>query len=130
MLPVVLASGRGALSRFREPFLAVFVVGWVLQTLLGAWQYLLPMARPGHPNERRRWLSAIEAGGTLQAVLLNAGVALLTLAGAAWAGDGFGALGAVLALVGGGVALVKAWTFPTLGRIDRLAAGGAGVWSG
>jgi len=106
----------------------VFVCGWVIQTLLGAWQYLLPMVRPGHPDERRLWLAAIEAGGTLQVIALNAGVALLALAGGDALPGVAGRAGAVLALAGGLAALGKAWAFPALGGVPALTRGHAGTW--
>jgi nitrite reductase (NO-forming) len=128
LLPFVLAGGPASFAAFREPYLATFVLGWVVQTLLGAWQYLLPMARPGHPDDRRRQLAAIELGGTLQVVALKAGVALLALAGAGWLGGPGGAVGAGLALGGGGLALLKAWAFGPLGRSRALAARQLDVW--
>lgn len=127
-LPVVLAGGAASFARHREVFLAVFVAGWVLQTLLGAWQYLLPMAHPGHPDDRRRQLAAIELGGTLQVVTFNVGVALLALGGAGWIGGGSAAVGAGLALGGGGLALLKAWAFGPLGRTPALTRRQLDVW--
>jgi nitrite reductase (NO-forming) len=124
-LPWAIAEGLGG---WRATFLAVFVVGWAVQTLLGAWQYLLPMARPGHPDERRRWLAAMEAGGTLQVLLLNAGVALMALAGAEALPACAGRAGAILALIGGCAALAKAWTFPALGRVPVLVRRHAETW--
>ena len=112
----------------REPFLAIFVCGWVLQTLLGAWQFLLPMSRPGHPDERRAWLSAIEVGGTVQVLALNAGVALLALGGAGALPPSAARAGAFLALAGAIVALGKAWAFPALGRVPALVGRHAGTW--
>lgn len=127
-LAVALARGLDEVARFREPFLATFVVGWAIQTLLGAWLYLLPMSRPGHPEPRRRQLAAIELGWAIQLVALNAGVALLALAGAGWVSGTVGAVGAGLALGGGGLALAKAWTFPVLGRMSGLARRHLAVW--
>jgi nitrite reductase (NO-forming) len=125
LLPWAVADG---LVRFREAFLAAFVGGWAVQTLLGAWQYLLPMARPGHPDERRRWLAAIEAGGTLQVLGSNVGVGLLLLAGADVVPAAAGWVGAGLALAGGLVALAKAWSFPALGAVPALVRRHASMW--
>jgi nitrite reductase (NO-forming) len=127
-LAVAVARGEASFLAFREPFLAVFVCGWVLQVLLGAWLYLLPMARPGHPDERRRQLSAVELGGTAQVLGLNAGVALLALRAAGWVPSAAGAVGAGLALGAGGVALLKAWIFPTLGRARAFTRRERAVW--
>lgn len=127
-LAVALVRGLDAFAAFREPFLAMLVLGWAIQTLLGAWLYLLPMARPGHPDERRRQLAAIELGGAVQLLSLNAGVALLALAGAGWVSDTIGAVGAGLALGGGGLALAKAWAFPVLARMPVLTRRHLDVW--
>jgi nitrite reductase (NO-forming) len=128
LLVAALAGGASSWVAFRRPFLAIFVLGWVLQTLLGAWQFLLPMARPGHPDDRRRQLAAIEFGAGMQVVALNVGVALLALAGAGWLGGTAGAVGAGLALAGGGIALVKAWAFVPLGRVPGVATDRLEVW--
>jgi nitrite reductase (NO-forming) len=127
-LPFVLAGGAASFARHREVFLAVFVAGWVLQTLLGAWQYLLPMARPGHPDDRRRQLGAIELGATLQVLAYNAGVLLLVLGGGGWIGRLATSIGAWLALGGGALALLKAWAFGPLGRVPALAKRQLDVW--
>jgi len=127
-LAVALVRGLGAFAAFREPFLAIFALGWALQTLLGAWLYLLPMARPGHPDERRRQLSAIELGRVVQLLSLNAGVLLLALAGAGWVSGTAGAVGAGLALGGGGLALAKAWMFPALATLPVLTRRHLDVW--
>lgn len=124
-LPWMLA---GDLVGSREPFLAIFVCGWALQTLLGAWQYLLPMARPGHPDERRRWLAAIEVGGTVQVLALNAGVAVLALSGAGVLQGPAALAGAILALAGAILALGKAWAFPALGRVPGLVRRHGETW--
>jgi hypothetical protein len=128
LLPFALAGGPASFAEFRGPYLAIFVGGWALQTLVGAWQYLLPMTRPGHPDDRRRQLAGIELGGTLQVLALNAGIALLAIAGAGWASGTVGAVGAGLALGGGGLALVKAWAFGPLGRLPGLSARQLDVW--
>jgi nitrite reductase (NO-forming) len=125
---LVVAVVRDAFVGFREPFLVLFVCGWVVQILLGAWLYLLPMARPGHPDERRRQLAAVEVGGTLQVVGLNVGIALLALRAAGWVPGTVGGIGAGLALGAGAIALVKAWTFPALGRIRAFTRREAAVW--
>jgi len=128
LLPFVLAGGTTSFARFRELFLAIFIGGWALQTLLGAWQYLLPMAKPGHPDERRRQLAAIEFAGTLQVVALNVGLVLLTTSGAGWVGETTGAVGAGLALGGGILALAKAWAFGPLSRAPVLSSRHLDVW--
>lgn len=119
----VMRDGAEGVDAFRDPFLAIFVLGWVVQTLLGAWEYLLPMSRPGHPEDRRRWLTSIEAGGVLQVVALNLGVVLLALAHG-WGRD----VGVWLATAGVTAALLKAWAYPILGLAPGLAGRRADVW--
>jgi nitrite reductase (NO-forming) len=128
------AVARGGFDGFRGPFLTIFVGAWVLQTLLGAWSYLLPMGRPAHPDDRRRFLAATEVGGRLQVLVLNLGLALVAMRSAGWIGQGGGTAGAGLALGAGLIALAKAWAFPVMaGRMaGRMAAGGrpGRVWGG
>ena len=111
-----LVHGPEGFGVFRSNFLVAFVGGWLVQTLLGAWAYLLPMARPGHPETRRRSLAAFEVAAPVQLVLLNAGLGLMALRAAGWVGSWAADLGVILALSGAGVALLKAWFFPLLGR--------------
>jgi hypothetical protein len=127
-LTVSVLRGPAEFDRFRLPFLAIFVGGWALQTLLGAWQYLLPMATPGHPDERRGFLAATELGGWLQVGALNLGVLLLALHGAGWVPDPWGAVGAGLGLAGGGLALLKAWTFPVISRLSEPSERVKAIW--
>jgi nitrite reductase (NO-forming) len=128
-LAIALLHGPAGFDRYREVFLTAFVGGWLVQVLLGAWSYLLPMARPGHPEERRRWLWVFERMAPVQVGLLNAGLSLLAATGAGWLGSGAGRLGTALALTGGGIALAKAWFFaaaPWPVETDRAKA----VWGG
>ena len=127
-LVVALLRGLDAFAAFRLPFLVMFVGGWAVQMLLGAWLYLLPMARPGHPDERRRQLAVTELGGTLQLFALNAGVALMALAGAGWVSGTVGSAGLGLALGGAAIALVKAWFFPWLAKAPVLTSRLRGIW--
>ena len=127
-LAVALVRGLDAFAAFRTSYLVLFVVGWAIQTLLGAWLYLLPMARPGHPEERRRQLAATEYARTLELVALNAGVAAMAVASAGWVPESMGAVGAGLALVGGGLALAKAWLFPFLAKVSPLTRRHANIW--
>ena len=127
-LAVALARGTEAFDAFRQVYLVVFVGGWIVQTLLGAWQYLLPMARPGHPDERRRWLAAVEFGWALQLLSLNGGLVLMALRGAGWISGTWGAIGVGLALGGGALALLKAWAFALLSKAPVLSRRQLGVW--
>jgi hypothetical protein len=109
-------------------FLTAFVGGWLVQVLLGAWSYLLPMATPGHPTERRRSLAAFEVIAPVQVALLNGGLVLLAARGAGWAGVGLGRVGAAAALLGGTIALAKAWMFPLIGRGPVLTDRATAIW--
>src|SRR3990170_1163654 len=69
---------------------------------------------------REPFLAIFGLGGAVQTLALNAGVLLLALAGAGWVSGTVGAIGAGLALGGGGLALLKAWTFAALARLPVL----------
>ena len=125
-----LIHGPTGFAAYRTTFLVAFAGGWLLQVLLGAWAYLLPMAWPGHPDERRRTLAAFELAAPVQLLVLNGGLVLLAARGAAWIGPGAGDIAILLTATGAVVALAKAWLFPLLGRgpvdTDRARA----VWGG
>jgi nitrite reductase (NO-forming) len=120
------ALARDGFDRYRTTFLIAFVGGWLVQVLLGAWAYLLPMQRPAHPDERRRMLAAFEAAAPVQLVLLNGGLVLLAVRGAGWVGPGLGDLGALATGAGVAIALAKAWLFPWLGSVGAGRA--RAVW--
>ncbi len=125
-----LMHGPEGFDAFRSNFLIAFVGGWLVQILLGAWAYLLPMARPGHPDARRRSLAVFEMAAPVQLAVLNVGLALMAVRAAGMAGPGVGEIGVVLAFAGASVALVKAWLFPvlSLGPVDTERA--RAVWGG
>jgi nitrite reductase (NO-forming) len=123
-----LLDGEAGFDRYRTMFLIAFVGGWLVQVLLGAWSYLLPMARPGHPNDRRRALAVFELAAPLQIVLLNGGLVLMAAQAAGWIGDGPGRLGVAAALTGGAIALAKAWCFGTFARGPVLTDRARAVW--
>lgn len=127
------ASRRGPASfdAMREAFLVVFVAGWLVQTLLGAWGYVLPMATPGHPDTRRRQLAVFEAGGRFQLLAYNAGLVLWLGGLSGWVPSPVGVAGGALALAAGVSALAKSWGFVALAR-GRLGVSlrGRAVWGG
>ncbi|MGZ4133421.1 MAG: hypothetical protein ACXVWF_10255 [Actinomycetota bacterium] len=123
-----LLQGVEGFDAYRPIFLSAFVGGFLVQVLLGAWSYLLPMNRPGHPVERRRALSAFEAGAWVQVAFLNAGLALIALRGGGWIGPGAADLGIALACVGGAIALAKAWLFPLVARGPVDGSRARAVW--
>ena len=106
----------------------MFVGGWIVQVLLGAWSFLLPMGTPGHPDERRAALGAIEFAAWVQLALLNIGVALMEARAAGWVGPAVGSVGIRLALLGAGIALVKASFFPMLGKAGLADRRAGEVW--
>ncbi len=128
---LALATIRGplALDAARPWFLLVFVAGWSVQVLLGAWTYLLPMALAGHPDDRKRWLAVGELGGRSQVVIANVGLILVLAATLGWAGSVVHDLGAALAVAAASAALVRAWAFHPLSRLARNGSARAnGVW--
>ena len=122
--------GPVAVDLARSPFLVVFVWGWLVQVLLGAWAYLLPMARAGGPGDHRRGLQFFELGGRTQVAALNAGLVLLVGTAAGWFPARIGTLGWTLAVLATSVALAKTWSFPALA--SRVGAGprATSVWGG
>ena len=129
-LAVAMFDGPAGFDRYRAAFLTAFVGGWLLQVLFGAWSYLLPMARPGHPSERRRSLAAFELLAPAQLALLNAGLVLVAAHGLSWVGPALGGVGAAAALAGGGIALAKAWLFPIVARWPVDTDRSRSVWGG
>jgi nitrite reductase (NO-forming) len=123
-----LLHGVSGFDAYRPIFLTAFVGGFLVQVLLGAWSYLLPMNRPGHPIERRRALSAFEVAAPVQVVLLNVGLVLIALRGGGWVGSGAADAGIALAGAGGAIALAKAWLFPLVARGPVDTARARAVW--
>jgi nitrite reductase (NO-forming) len=127
-LAVSVWHGVEGFDDFSLDFLAIFVAGWIAQVLLGAWSFLLPNTRPGHPDVRRAGLVAIEFVGWVQLAAMNAGVALMVLRAAGWVGGTAGSIGIALALGGGAIALAKAWAFPALAAVGLSDPRGQTVW--
>jgi nitrite reductase (NO-forming) len=123
-----LVRGAAWFNGAADLFVVVFAGGWILQTLLGAWQYLLPTSRPGHPDERRASLASVEWGSTVQLVALNVGLVLLAVAASRTGTSGLATAGAALALAGAAMALVKAWMYPMLGRSTLLTRRSLPMW--
>jgi len=115
-LAIQAVRGSDELTAFRDPFLLVFVGGWMAQTLLGAWMFLLPMWRAGHPEERRRSWAAVEILANMQLFALNAGLLILVMRAGTPEPGPAAVVGLVLTLTGVGLAMVKAWGFRILAR--------------
>jgi nitrite reductase (NO-forming) len=122
LLAIALLRGSEALDAFGRSYLVIFVGGFAVQTLLGAWLYLLPTTTPAHPDDRKKMLAAIEFGSRFQLVALNGGLVLLGLRAAGWVPGWLGRGGAGLALAGGGLALLKAWGFAALAQVPLLSS--------
>jgi hypothetical protein len=67
-------------------------------------------------------------GRTAELAALNAGLATLAIAAGIRGSSVIATVGAILTLVGAGMALAKAWAFPVLGRSPRLTRRGMSVW--
>ena len=115
-LAIQAVRGSDELTAFRDPFLLVFVGGWMAQTLLGAWMFLLPMWRAGHPEERRRSWAAVEILANVQLFALNAGLLILVMRAGTPEPGPAAVVGLVLTLIGVGLAMVKAWGFRVLAK--------------
>lgn len=127
-LAVQAVRGPEALIALRPVFLTVFVGGWIVQTLLGAWLFLLPMWRAGHPEERRRSWAAVDYLAGPQVVALNLGLVILAFRSATATPGTAAALGAGLALGGGLMALIKAWAFRWIARAPVVTPRTRAMW--
>jgi nitrite reductase (NO-forming) len=123
-----LIRGAPSVDAFLPVFLAAFIWGWLVQVLLGAWSYLLPMMRPGGPIEHRAGLQVFEVAGRTQVVLLDAGVALLATSASGWLSAAWGEAGWTLALGATILAVTKTWLFPVLAPFVRPGARSQAVW--
>jgi len=130
VLAAAVVRGPASFDAFGDVFLVIFVGGWIVQTLLGAWSYLLPMTSPGHPDDRRATLAAIEVGGRLKVLSMNGGLVLMAFAAAGWLPQVPSRLGVGLALAGGAVALAKVWALGRLARLPVDAERARRVWGG
>ena len=116
-----IAIAADDIERYRTLFLVVFVGGWVLQTLVGTWLYLLPVWRPGSPQERARWVRAAEFGGWTQLGALNLGLVVLALSAIRGGQDLLlTRVGAAITVATLGVILVKTFVIPRVGRTKEL----------
>jgi nitrite reductase (NO-forming) len=116
--PMVVAVARGgeAFDRFLPLYLVGFVLGWVVQVLLGAWLHLVPTSRAMHPDDRRRVFAFVDRGSMIHVSAMNVGLALMALRATGMVPVWMGAAGTAVALAGGGVSFVKVWGFPLVVR--------------
>ena len=127
-LAVQAIRGLDAFALFRPVFLTVFVGGWIAQTLLGAWLFLLPMWRAGHPEERRRSWAAVDYLAGPQIVALNLGLVIMVLRVSTPTPGAAAAVGLGLALGGAMLALVKAWAFRWIARAPVVTPRTRAMW--
>ncbi len=125
---ISLVGGPERFDRSIPALEAALVCGWILQVLLGAWLYLLPMRHPGHPDERRRVLAAAELLSNLEIAVLNVGVVLLIVRAQGRASAWVGTAGVWSTLGAGGFVFAKAWASPLLARSDDLVSRHGSVW--
>jgi hypothetical protein len=70
----------------------------------------------------------MDVWSNLQVALLNGGLVLLALRAAGLAGSLASTIGAALALTGAGIALLKAWAFPLLARLQLATTRSHATW--
>ena len=122
------AALRGSVEAFVPVFEVSVVCGWILQILLGSWLYLLPMARSGLPEDRRRWLTAVDVGATTEVAVLNTGLILVALAAGDRVPAGFGLAGASASLAVAGFILAKSWAYPAMAGMPSIARRSQRIW--
>jgi nitrite reductase (NO-forming) len=112
----LLMMSGGDVEGFLPVALVIFVLGWTVQMLLGAWSYLIPSAAPGGPEERRAYFAVMDAGGLVQVATLNAGLALIALRAAGLVGSVMALVGVWMALAAGAAAVARTWLFRPAAR--------------
>jgi nitrite reductase (NO-forming) len=108
-----LASTIGVIlvsDRLLTMMVVMVTLGTVVQSLVGAWSHLTPMAAPGGPEVHRLLLARADVGAWPQVVAFNLGVALVAAA----------ALGAPSVAAGIALVLGAALFAITKGRVVRL----------
>lgn len=119
---LVVANGANPSGWQLTPLVAPLFVGWIAQTLVGAWSHLVPAVGPGlsprHAMQRR----VLGRAATARVVLLNGGVALM-LAGQVFNAAALLAAGG-LAVVVAGVAALALVAASQLKSADPASASG------
>lgn len=107
--PFLLAAGE--LGVLRDMYVVAMALGTAAQAVLGAWAFLVPMARPAEPGLRRRELVAFEIGAKPQVVIYNLGLVALFAELRGWAPGTVGAAGLGMVLAAAAWGVFKAWAF-------------------
>jgi nitrite reductase (NO-forming) len=118
----------GNLGAVSDLWLVGLAGGTVVQAILGAWSFLLPMDRQVGGGVRRLHLVAFEIGGRLQVAAYNLGLVLLVLSlrGAGFSGSRQLAISLVWAAVAW--ALFKSFAFGRLAKLPRVARRSESWW--
>lgn len=120
---------RGDLTALRDLWVLAVAAGSIFQAVLGAWSFLLPMARPAVAELRRRELVAMEVAAPLQLLAYNVGLVIALSSAWGLLPASWGAFG--LACVWGAAAwaVAKAWTFPVIARLPSVGRVATRWWA-
>lgn len=92
---------------------AAVAAGVVVQSLLGAWSYLVPMRAPGGPHVHRALLARASRGAPVQTAVLNVGVAALVAGG--WSGTAIWSRAGAVLLAAAVVVVIAKVSLPPRG---------------
>jgi nitrite reductase (NO-forming) len=113
--------GFGNEAATRNLWLVGLAGGTVVQAILGAWAFLLPMEKPVGGELRRLHLVAFEKGARTQVAAYNIGLVLLLLGLSAPAPARTEAVGLMLVWAAAAWALFKAFSFVWIARWPSVA---------
>lgn len=116
------ALGFGLEAATRNLWLVGLAGGTVVQAILGAWAFLLPMEKPVGGELRRLHLVAFEKGARTQVAAYNIGLVLLLLGLSAPVPARTEAVGLLLVWSAAAWALFKAFSFVWIARWPSVAA--------
>jgi nitrite reductase (NO-forming) len=111
---------RGDLSALRDLWILAVAAGAIFQAVLGAWSFLLPMARPAVAELRRRELAAMEVAAPLQVLAYNLGLVIALSSSWGLLPASSGAFGLACVWSAAAWAVAKAWTFPIIARLPSV----------
>jgi nitrite reductase (NO-forming) len=117
----VYVLGTGNLIDLRDLWVVGLALGFVIQAILGAWAFLIPMTRPAEGELRRRELVVFELGARTQVVAYNGGLIAMLGGYLGWFPDPVSLIGLIVTLLAAASALLKTWVFVPLARLDFVA---------